>query len=194
MRKRMFAILAAGLLVVSVCTINFGSSAPKPSASWPHPPTLGQPVVLDTRVPGWETSAWLAEDMFCVRAARAGDRWVDGKENESIFCDPEPSALDEIGPPLLPAKPLPYLVPWDPGSDEIILVGSTRGDITSVSVTMFGQTATGSVHPLPATRGRQVGAYAVWLPRSGPDRDGMKLSDITAVIGRNAAGDIVAHL
>ena len=71
---------------------------------------------------------------------------------------------------------------------------SVRGAVTSVSVTLFGQTATADVHPLPATGGRQVGAYAVWLPRSGADRDGMNLSDITAVVGRDAAGSVVTRL
>ncbi|MGX7673053.1 hypothetical protein [Plantactinospora sp. DSM 117369] len=149
--------------------------------------------MLDTRA-RWETSAWLAaQGSFCVRAART-DGHRDDRVTETIFCDPAPAALDTIGPPLLPDKPQPYALPPDPQEQKIILVGTVRGDITSVSVTMFGQTATSTVHRLPATGDRQVGAYAVWLPRSGPERDGMKLSDITAVIGRNAAGSIVAQL
>ncbi|MER7894515.1 hypothetical protein ABTX15_32490 [Micromonospora sp. NPDC094482] len=149
---------------------------------------------MDGRVPGWETSAWLAEDVSCVRAARVGGKHVEGQENESVVCDPAPAALKSSGPPLLPAKPLPYLQPWDPGSEEVILVGFVRGAIASVSVTMFGQTATATVHPLPATSGRQVGAYAVWLPRSGAEREGMNLSDITAVVGRDTDGNVVTRL
>jgi hypothetical protein len=94
---------------------------------------------------------------------------------------------------MLPAKPLPYTAPLDPQSREIILVGA-RGAVATVSVTMFGQTATAAVHPLPATGGRQVGAYAVWLPHSGAERDRMNLSDITAVVGRDADGNVVARL
>jgi hypothetical protein len=131
-----------------------------------------------------------AEGAFCVRAARTGERKKD-RVTEMVFCDPAPAALDTPGPPLLPDKPQPYSMPPDPQQKEVILVGTVRGDIASVSVTMFGQTATAAVHPLPATGGRQVGAYAVWLPRSGRERDGMNLSDVTDVIGRNAAGDIV---
>jgi len=129
-----------------------------------------------------------------VRVARAGGKQEEGKENESVFCEPAPSALGTAGPPLLPAKPLPYTAPLDPQSREIILVGTARGAVATVSVTMFGHTATAAVHPLPATGGRQVGAYAVWLPRSGAERDGMNLSDITAVVGRDAEGNVVARL
>jgi hypothetical protein len=190
MRTRIILTVVAGLLAVQGCAAE--PSAPEPFA---YPPAVGQPVVLDARVPGWETSAWLPEEgAFCVRAARAGGKREEGKPNESTYCDPAPSALDTIGPPLLPAKPLPYIAPQDPQTREVILVGTVRGAVTSVSVTMFGQTATADVHPLPATGGREVGAYAVWLPRSGADRDGMDLSDITAVVGRDAAGSVVTRL
>lgn len=134
----------------------------------------------------------LSGDAFCVRAARVKPQ--KGKPNESISCDPAPAALKTIGPPLLPSKPLPYINPADPQSRKIILVGTVRGTVVTVAVTMFGHTATALVHPLPATDGRQVGAYAVWLPRSDAERDGMDLSDITAVIGRDAAGAIVTRL
>lgn len=187
MRYRSILILVAGLFAVQGC-------APEPSAVEAYPPAVGQPVVLDTRVPGWETSAWLAKDSFCVRAARADGKRDEGRENEFVFCDPAPSALNTVGPPLLPAKPLPYTAPLDPQSQEIILVGTVRGAVASVSVTMFDQTATAPVHSLPSTGDGQVGAYAVWLPRSDAGRDGMDLSDITAVIGRNAAGMVVARL
>ncbi|MGC4746905.1 hypothetical protein ACLQ28_14750 [Micromonospora sp. DT201] len=187
MRTRIIAIVVAGLLAVQGCA----AGHPAPAS---HPPATGRPVVLDARLPGWETSAWLAEGAFCVRVARAGGKHEKGKENENVFCDPAPSTLDTIGSPLLPAKPLPYLAPLDPQSREIILVGAVRGAVTSVSVTMFGQTATAPVHPLPATGGRQVGAYAVWLPRGGAEPDGMDLTDITAVVGRDATGQIVAQL
>jgi len=50
------------------------------------------------------------------------------------------------------------------------------------------------VHSLPATGGRQVGAYALWLPRSGAEHDGMNLADITAVVGRDANGNVVTRL
>jgi hypothetical protein len=187
MRTRIILTVVAGLLAVQGC-------AAEPSAPEAHPPAVGKPVVLDARMPGWETSAWLTEDAFCVRAARAGGKREEGRENESVFCDPAPSALEAIGSPLLPAKPLPYLAPLDPQSREIILVGAVRGAVASVDVTMFGQTATAAVHPLPATAGRQVGAYAVWLPRNGAERDGMNLSDITAVVGRDATGSVVTRL
>ncbi|MFC7275477.1 hypothetical protein ACFQS1_15920 [Paractinoplanes rhizophilus] len=143
--------------------------------------------MLDTGVPGWETSAWLAGEAFCVRAARA-------RGNANVFCDPAPFALRESGAPALPGKPLPYLAPPDPESRRILLVGTARGAIAGVSVTMFGETATAEVHRLPATGGRKVGAYAVWLPRSGAARDGMNLTDITEVVGRDSAGRIVARL
>ncbi|WP_428962216.1 hypothetical protein [Micromonospora fluostatini] len=187
MRTRIIAVVVAGMLAVQGCA----AGQPTPAG---HPPTVGHPVVLDARVPGWETSAWLAEGSFCVRAARTGGKHEEGKENESVFCDPAPSALDTIGSPLLPAKPLPYPAPLDPQSRKIILVGAVRGAVTSVSVTMFGQTATAAAHPLPATDGRQVGAYAVWLPRGDADPDGMNLADVTAVVGRDATGQIVAQL
>jgi hypothetical protein len=188
MRTRIIlTVVAVGLLAVPGC-------AAEPSAPAAPPPVVGHPVVLDTRMPGWETSAWLADDAFCVRAARAGGKQVEGKENESVFCDPAPPALNTAGAPLLPAKPLPYLAPLDPQSREIILVGTVRGAVHSVSVTMFGATATAVVHPLPATGGRRVGAYALWLPRSGAVHDGMNLTDITAVVGRDATGAIVTRL
>ncbi|MGC9669501.1 hypothetical protein ACNTMW_23475 [Planosporangium sp. 12N6] len=177
----------AGLLAVQGC-------AGKPPARVEHPPTVGGPVVLDARVPGWETSAWLAEDAFCVRAARAGGEHVDRQENEFIFCDPAPSALKTVGPPLLPAKPTPYIAPLDPQQREVILVGTVRGTAASVAVTMLDQTATATVHPLPATGGRQIGAYAVWLPRHASGRNGMDLSDITAIVARDDAGNVVAQL
>ena len=149
-------------------------------------------MVLDARVPGWETSAWLTEDSFCVRTARSdGER--KGRENEFVFCDPAPPALTSAGPPLLPAKPLPYAVPLDPHSREIILVGITRGAVVSVSVTMFDQTVTAAVHPLPTPGSHQVGAYAAWLPRSGAIPNGMDLSDV-AIVGRNVDGTVVARL
>lgn len=188
MRTRTVPIVVAGLFAVHGCA----AGQPAPAAA--HPPAVGSPVVLDTRVPGWETSAWLADSAFCVRAARAGGNGEEGRENESVFCDPAPAALDTIGSPLLPAKPLPYLAPLDPRSREIILVGAVRGAVSEVSVTMFGETATAVVHPLPATGGRQVGAYAVWLPRSGAEPDGMNQADITTVVGRDATGQIVARL
>ncbi|MEV8508667.1 hypothetical protein AB0368_28100 [Actinoplanes sp. NPDC051475] len=150
--------------------------------------------MLDTSVRGWETSAWLDDDTFCVRAARTSGRHVDGQENEFVFCDPAPAALNSPGPPLLPGKPRPYIAPLDPQSKEIILIGATRGAITDVSVTMFGRTATAAVRPLPATDGRQIGAYAVWLPRTAPGRNDMKLTDITAVTGRDATGRVVTRL
>ncbi|WFE40926.1 hypothetical protein [Micromonospora sp. WMMD998] len=187
MRTRIIAIVVAGLLAVQGCA----AGHPAPAR---RPPTTGRPVVLDARIPGWETSAWLAEGAFCVRAARAGGQHEKGKENESVFCDPAPSALDSKGPPLLPAKPLPYPAPLDPQSREIILVGAVRGAVNSVSVTMFGETATAAVHPLPATDGRQVGAYAVWLPRGDAKPDGMDLADITAVVGRDTTGQIVTQI
>ncbi|MDG4790208.1 hypothetical protein O7626_30525 [Micromonospora sp. WMMD1102] len=145
-------------------------------------------------MPGWETSAWLTEGAFCVRATRTGAEVKDDAANNFVFCNPVSSALDSSGPPMLPAKPLPYVAPLDPQQQEIILVGNVRGDVATVSVTMFGETATAAVHPLPVSEGRQVGAYAVWLPKSGPGRDGMSLSDITAVIGYDAAGDVIAEL
>ncbi|MGH3740737.1 MAG: hypothetical protein ACRDT1_05325, partial [Micromonosporaceae bacterium] len=143
-------------------------------------------------VPGWETSAWLSEGAFCVRAARLKPQ--AGKPNQAIYCDPAPPALEEAGPPLLPMKPLPYLDPGDPRSEKIILVGAVRGDVATVSVTMFDETATAQVHRLPATGGRHVGAYAVWLPFGGPERDGTGWDDITAVVGRDSAGRVVAWL
>lgn len=170
-----------------------GQPSEQPSAE-AYPLAVGPPAVLDTQVPGWETSAWLTEGSFCVRAARTDGRHKEGRANEFVFCDPAPSALNTAGPPLLPAKPMPYIAPLDPQSQEIILVGTVRGAVTSVSVTMFNRTATAAVHSLPTTNSHQVGAYAVWLPSSDTGRNGMHISDITAVIGRNAAGEVVARL
>ncbi|MFY1696716.1 hypothetical protein [Solwaraspora sp. WMMA2101] len=189
MRARIILTVVAGLLAVQGCA----DATTAPETPPPAPP-VGQPVVLDARVPGWETAAWLAEDAFCVRVARVDGKRREGKENEFVFCDPAPEALDTVGPPLLPTKPMPYVAPLDPQQREIILVGPVRGAVTSVSVTMFGQTATAAVHRLPATRNRQVGAYAVWLPRNGDKRDGMNLSDITAVVGHDADGNVVTQL
>jgi hypothetical protein len=187
MRVRIILTVMAGLLAVQGCA----GEHPAPPE---HPPTVGQPVVLDTHVPGWETSAWLAKNAFCVRAARPDRKRDDGRASEFVFCDPAPSALDTIGPPLLPAKPTPYIAPLDPQQREIILVGAVRGEVASVSVTMFDQTATAAVHPLPTTGGRQIGAYAVWLPRHAAGRNGMDLSDITTVVARDAAGNVVTRL
>lgn len=195
MHSRVALVLAGGLLAIQGCAVTVGEpSLPPPSTAEAHPPTVGGPVVLDTRVAGWETSAWLAEAAVCVRAAQVGGSGRDGKEKVFVSCDPAPSALATAGPPLVPAKPLPYIAPLDPEQRTILLVGVVRGAITSVSVTMFGQTTTAVVHPLPATGGRQIGAYALWAPRSAPGRNSMDLSDISAVIGRDAAGSIVARL
>ncbi|WBB97164.1 MULTISPECIES: hypothetical protein [unclassified Solwaraspora] len=189
MRPSITMAVVGGLLAVQGCAVTaLAPEAPPPT------PTVGQPVVLDARVPGWQTAAWLAEDSFCVRVARVDEKRREGKENEFVFCDPAPEALDTVGPPLLPTKPMPYVAPLDPQQRKIILVGSVRGAVTSVSVTMFGQTATAAVHRLPATRSRQIGAYAAWLPRSEHERDGMNLSDITAVVGRDADGRVVTQL
>lgn len=143
MCSRIMPILAVGFPATQGC------ASEQPSAE-AYPPAAGQRAVLDTRVPGWETSAWLADGSFCVRAARADGRHEAGRENEFVFAN--------------------------------------------VSVTMFSETATAAVHSLPTTNSQQVGAYAVWLPRSGTGRDGMHISDITAVVGRNAAGEVVARL
>jgi hypothetical protein len=188
MRLRIALVATAAALAVAGCA----GEGPAPDP--PPAPDVGRPVVLDNSVPGWETSVWLAGKAFCVRAARAGGKRADGRENESVFCDPAPSALREAGSPALPAKPEPYLAPLDPASQKILLVGTVRGTVAGVSVTMFGETATADVHRLPATGGREVGAYAVWLPRSGAGRDGMDRTDITEVVARDPAGRIVARL
>ena len=187
MRLRIVPTVVVGLLAMQGC-------AAAPSPPDPLPPAVGEPVVLDTSMSGWETLGWLTEKAFCVRATRTGRKVEKGKENDSVFCDPAPAALDTAGPPLLPAKPLPYLAPLDPQSEKIILVGTVRGAVASVRVTMFNQTVTAIVHSLPATGGRQIGGYAVWLPRSGTERQGMNLADITAVVGFDAAGVIVTQL
>ncbi|GLI03354.1 hypothetical protein Pa4123_86320 [Phytohabitans aurantiacus] len=143
---------------------------------------------------GWETAAWLDGGQFCVRAQRTGRKVNASAASNFVFCDPAPSALDASGPALLPAKPVPYVAPLDPQQRKTILVGTVRGDVATVSVTMFGETATAAVHQLPVSAGRQVGAYAVWLPRSGPGRSGMDLSDVTAVIGYDAAGNVLTQV
>ncbi|MDG4762864.1 hypothetical protein O7632_01845 [Solwaraspora sp. WMMD406] len=135
----------------------------------------------------------MAGDSFCVRTARSDDEYVVGRENDFIWCDPAPSGALDPGPPALPADPLPYPAPLDPESQLIMLVGVVRGPVASVSVTMFGQTATSMVHPLPATDDRHIGAYAVWLPRSGDERSGMELSDITEVVAYDSDGIMVAR-
>lgn len=126
-------------------------------------------------------------------SARTGEH-EQSNANEFVFCDPAPADLEAAGPPLLPAKPVPYVAPLDPQSQEILLVGTVRGAVADVSVTMFDATATATVHRLPSTAGHEIGAYAVWLPRSGPERDGMNLTDITAVVGRDTAGNVVTSL
>ncbi len=146
--------------------------------------------MLDSRVPGWQTSAWLAGDSFCVRGARLGG----DPAGNSVFCEPAPAALKNPGPALLPAKPLPYLAPADPRAERILLVGTVRGQVATVSTTMLGEDVTAEVHPLPVTGGRHVGAYAVWLPRGHGDQEGMSLDDIVRVIGRDAAGNEVTRL
>ncbi|MEV6299839.1 hypothetical protein AB0M02_10590 [Actinoplanes sp. NPDC051861] len=171
-------LAAATVLAVAGCT-----AAPPPPAPIPSP-DIGQPVVLDARVAGWETSAWLGDGSLCVRGAG-----VDGNpEAASVFCDPAPATLNDGG------KPLPYLAPADPQARQILLVGTVSGEVAEVSTTMFGETATGKVHPLPVTDGRSVGAYAVWLPSSGDNQPGMTLDDITAVVARDAAGNVVTRL
>lgn len=188
-------LVVAGLLSIQGCTVTLGRSGPQPQTSPVRAPTAGKPVVLDARVPGWQTAAWLADGAFCVRAERTDQKPGEDRADEAVFCDPAPPALDTTGAALLPAKPQPYIAPLDPQQKKIILVGTVRGQtITSVSVTMFGETVTATVRPLPAAGGREIGAYAVWLPRSGPERDGMSLDDITAVVGRDVAGNTVARL
>jgi hypothetical protein len=176
------------LLALAGCTVD----SPGPDPIPPPPPDVGEPVVLDTTIPGWQTTAWLSDETFCVRAARTG-KHKRGKANDEVSCEPAPAALTTPGPALLPAKPLPYLMPQDPDSRKIILVGTVRGAIVQVAVTMFGQTETATVHAVPVTGGGQIGAYAVWLPSSGRDRSGMRLTDVTAV-GYDASGTVIAQL
>lgn len=187
MRRPIASALAAMVLWSAGC----GGVAPDIPAPSP-PPAVGQPVVLDASVPGWTTSAWLARESFCVRVARSDGKLRKGRENQLIFCGPVPPGLDVVGSPLIPAKPVPYVAPQDPRRQKTILVGTVRGAITEVSVTLYGTTATGVVRPLPATAGRQVGAYVVWLPSSGPNNSGLSTSDITALIGRDSRGVTVA--
>ncbi|KAB1923439.1 hypothetical protein F8271_30935 [Micromonospora sp. ALFpr18c] len=135
------------------------------------------------------------EGVFCVRSARTRSGGRGDAANKFVSCNPAPPALLlGDGPPILPAKPVPYVAPLDPQQQKVILVGVVRGNVASVAVTMFGTTVTAAVHPLPAVEGGQVGAYAVWLPRSGPAHNGMSSSDITAVIGYDASGQVVVQL
>lgn len=195
MRAGVVLVVVVALLAVPGCSVEWHTVHPPAPATPAHPPVVGPPVVVDSSVPGWRTSVWLADDeLFCVRAARVPGKWKAGRENEFIFCDPAPSILASTGSPSLAGKPLPFIAPLDAESRKIILVGTVRGRIASVSVTMFGETATSAVHRLPTTGGRYLGAYAVWLPRSRPGNNGMHLSDITAVVGRDDSGDVVTRL
>ena len=164
MRTRIIAIVVAGLLAAQGC------AAGHPTAPARHPPTTGRPVVLDARIPGWETSAWLGHRLvLCTRGPRR--RAAQKARRTRASSATRALGSGRMGPPLLPAEPLPYPAPLDPQSREIILVGVVRGAVNSVSVTMFGKTATAAVHPLPVTDGRQVGAYAV-SPAATPSPTG----------------------
>jgi hypothetical protein len=187
-------VLVTVLATLGLTLAGTACDAGRPADPGPPRPTVGEPVVIDASVPGWKTSAWLADRTFCVRVFRADGKQATGRENELVFCDPAPAELAAAGSPLLPAKPQPYVAPLDPRQRDTILVGTARGPVATVSVTMFGETATATVHRLPAASGRHVGAYALWLPHSGQGRNGMTLADITSVVGRDSAGAIVAQV
>lgn len=196
-RRPVLAILAAAGLALQGCDVQHATEQPRPEESsliGRHPPLAGTPVLLDHRFSEWETSAWLAETALCIMTARPVDLRRSGQENEFVFCEPTPAPLLGDGPPALPSKPFPQVVPMDPNSKDVLLVGTVRGPVATVDVTMFGATATSDVRSLPTGDQRQVGAYAAWLPRSQPAKDGMNLSDITAVIARDKAGMVVAKL
>ncbi|MDW5328550.1 hypothetical protein [Plantactinospora sp. KLBMP9567] len=159
-----------------------------------HAPSSGKPVRLEHEIQGWETFAWLSERLLCVMAARPVQLRRPGQENEHTYCDRAPDTLLRDGPPALSSKPLPQVAPMDPDSRRLLLVGTVRGTVATVDVSMFGVTVTGEVRQLPTGDHRQIGAYAVWLPRSGPETHGMTLSDITAVVARDHAGRVVAEL
>lgn len=159
----------------------------------PSPTLTGPAVLLDTRIPGWQTSAWLAGDKFCVRAARTPP--IKGNmDNEYVSCDPAPASLSRAGPPLIPARPAPSVWPLDPAQRDLIVIGAVRGAIAEVTVTVFGRSFTAPIHELPVSGGRSVGAYAVWIPWSGPGGDGFQDEDITSVTGRDSTGQVVARL
>ena len=189
------AIVVVAGLATQGCILHAGRQ-PHPAATpliEKYPPLGGAPVLLDHRFPDWETSAWLSTGVLCLRAARTADKHRSDRENQSVSCDPAPVPLRGDGPPDL-STPVPQVMPMDPASKELLLIGTVRGAVATVDVTMFGVTATGTVRRLPTADDRQLGAYAVWLPRSGPGKDGMRASDITAVVGRDQAGKIVVEL
>src|SRR5690242_11161395 len=108
MRSRISVYITVAALAGTLALHGCATGASSPDAP---PPTVGQPVVLDASVPHWTTSAWLAKDALCVRVARFGGERTTDRENELLFCDSVSPALNASGPPLLPAKPQPYVAP-----------------------------------------------------------------------------------
>lgn len=193
--RRFLVAVAAAAVAACGGSLPDAVTAEQPTPSLDrYRPDAGLPVLIDQRSSDWEVFAWISDTSLCIMTARPMKLRRKGQANEVIFCDPAPLGLLAKGRATLPGKPLPQVAPADPRQAEILLVGTTRGAIATVEVTMFGVTATGRVRRLPTRDDRGIGAYTVWLPRSGPDRQGMSLADITSVIGRDRTGRAVATI
>ncbi|MDR7276034.1 hypothetical protein [Catenuloplanes atrovinosus] len=176
MGTRVLSTLAAILLTGTGCTVTVDNAPPRPTAS-----AVPGSVVLDTTIPGWTVEAWLTDSSgFCVRA-------IDPRRFEQGSACRGLGALAEDGPPALGGKPAPQMTPHDYDRDRMLMVGTVRGEIAEVTVTMSGHAATGAVVPLTASR---VGAYAVWLPAG----DGVGSDHITGVVGYAADGTLMTVL
>ncbi|MDP9794427.1 hypothetical protein J2S43_002939 [Catenuloplanes nepalensis] len=175
MRTRVPPTLALLLLTCTACTGTFGTNPPRATAS-------AQPgaMVLDRTLPGWTVEAWLKDDSgFCVRA-------IDPEFHDHGGQCLGLGDLAEPGPPALGTKPVPQLPIHDYARDRALLIGTVRGKIAEVTVTMAGHAATGAVTAMSDS----IGAYAVWLPAG----DGVGWEHITGVVGYDAGGDAVTWI
>lgn len=119
--------------------------------------------------------AWLTRDGYVCYGEVAADH-----PSGSYHCVGTPAGLSSPGPPMLFGKPI-----FMPGYQFYAAFGIAR-NITSVQVTILGKVAKAQVRPLAG--GAAAGIYAF------PIRGGLSSSQITSVVGLDAAGSVVARV
>ncbi|GAB7036275.1 MULTISPECIES: hypothetical protein [Catenuloplanes] len=168
-------IACAATGIAADITVGFGDDPPRATAS-------AQPgaVVLDATLPGWTVEAWLRGDSgFCTRV-------IDPEFHDHGGQCLGLGDLAEPGPPALGTEPVPQLPIHDYARHRVLLIGTVRGQIAEVTVTMAGHAATGAVTAV----GDTIGAYAVWLPAG----DGVGSEHITGVVGYGTDGRAVTWI
>jgi hypothetical protein len=136
---------------------------------------------------GWSELAWMSSNELCFGTAdlRAGTMAdLSGGTMGELNCAPASEELSAPGRP--PAVYIPAFTPAG-GPGAALTFGFARGPVTTVTIEMFGKTTT-TVTPVSST---PIGAHAVLIPVTGHSSWGS--SDITAIIGRDRSGKVIAH-